>query len=148
MTTHVVFRLCSIDSNCNYQKGSLYPDTNHLMWCNMMFYPVNSRIQCSFTTYYSRCIIVLIKLILLQKKSRKSARKNQGGVGRRRECFSLIFLHGTPKKPPWQTGYKFMDFTPFHQMVKVRKLEFQGFMSYISDHLGWCGIICDKSGAF
>ena len=29
-----------------------------------------------------------------------------------------------------------MDFRPFHQMVKVRKLEFQGFMSYISDHLG------------
>lgn len=147
MTTHVVFRLCSIDSNCNYQKGSLYPDTNHLMWCNMMFYPVNSRIQCSFTTYYSRCIIVLIKLIL-KIKSRKSARRNQGGVGRRRECFSLIFSHGTPKKPPWQTGYKFMDFTPFHQMVKVRKLEFQCFMNYISDHLGWFGIIWDKSGAF
>ena len=47
-----------------------------------------------------------------------------------------------------QTGYEFMDFAPFHQMVKVRKLKFQGFMSYISDHLGWFGIICNKSGAF
>ena len=139
MTSHVVFGLCWIDSNCNYQKGSIYPDTNHLMWCNMIFYQVNSGIQWSFyNILYSRCIIVLIKLIL-KKKSRKSARGNQGGVGRRRECFSLIFSHGTPKKPPWQTDYKFMDFLQFHRMVKVKKTEFQGFMSWspgmVWDHL-------------
>ena len=33
-------------------------------------------------------------------------------------------------------------------MVKVTKQEFQGFMSYISDHLGWFRITCDKSGVF
>ena len=88
------------------------------------------------------------KINIIEEKEQKKCKKESGGVGRRRECFSLIFVHGTPKKPPWQTGYGFMDFSPFHQMVKVTKQEFQGFMSYISDHLGWFRITCDKSGAF
>lgn len=82
--------------------------------------------------------------INIEEKEQKKCKKESGGCGQEKRMLLINFL-------PWHSKETTLAriLHPFMKiMVKVRKLEFQGFMSYISDHLGWCQIICDKSGAF